>query len=718
MSPTPINPGQQGPIDPNDSERLREAARFLSDRMRKSTEQISKHVKDVAGSVEKAFDGIAKDIKESDIANNLLALHQEMAKGADASSKLLERLTEQARIHQQLASQKYQSTLAHYPALRKEFSRASYLPQEAPAVNPARLASNLARAQRAGEIAQGGDITELLGGPKEAVTRGIGGPLMERGMEGELFKASDAMQRLYAEQKAGTLQAGEYENRIEEIKRKYASVLTIVREINRDKSNGIAIAEREADRIRKTAHTGTTQLRSILPEGMARGLDKSKLFNQLANSEAQAAAGGKAMGAGGQLASMGMEKMAESIAKISTMAGSVSVAFTIITKIIDAIDSLRKVQGAAIPALSAGMATGSKDASKFATDVVTSNSDIYSSLRGTSEFMPLVTQAFATMSTIGYSAMRDTDMGNKQLARGLMQVGIAGKAMGMEFGQSMGLSAKLTKALGTSEASVGSYFKQYIYLSKIAGQSMDDFGETLGDVMMRSRQLGETGALDFITEMAVRVHGLDAATKISVQGVFKSLMDLDLTRQAGMAVSTKGIGGFAKLQQSMMGAQGAPSMIGFMTNTMGALMKQVSGGLKKGMDPAERSFIMSSAYAQISGDPVIAKALFSKGPEMEKSTLYKAVTNQIQMGPKEFEELMKKEREKFDPQERGAAQMTKSVNTLEKIYALLENTFRQLIFSGVGKMMHMSGDFLATEPGGNMDENLLMKTPNNAPATK
>ena len=705
MSPTPTNPtpGQPG----GDNRDLDAIKKIIANSERPNSEQVGKVIKDVAGEVKKAMTDMANTIKESDIANNLLALHNALEEGSNATAKEIQFLRDIAVQHEQLAAAKWKATMAKYSStLGKRFgegSGTSFLSQESPTVDNLRLAKGLARNKRAGDIVQSGGFEELVGSP---ITKDIGSQMMARGMEGELFKASDAMIKLNAETKKGSV---EREAGLKNYRNEFAAVINQAKELNKNQLQGSAIADRESSRIKKTARAGTSSLRDVLPEGLARMMDSSPLFGKLRDKEEAAASGGKAMGIGSQIASMGLEKMAGAIGQLAGLAGSVSIVFAALSRLIGMMDEARKVQGAAIPALAAGAGKMGIGYEQFALDVMTSNRDIEVSLGQTNDFMPLVTEAFSAMGKVGAGAGEGGASSMKALARSLLQVGVAGKSVGMEFGQSMAIALGFQKSLGLAGGDVSNYFKHYITMSKIASMSMDEFTQSIGNAMDYTKQFGESATKGIIDEMAMRVDGMSRAATSLTHGAFKDLLGMNLTRQAGLAMAAGGgVSGLARLQKSGGGSGETP--LGVLSESAGKMMDKVAQGLQGKGEATIRLGMASAAGDLIS--PAIAKALFYEQGDLSKSALYKAVTGKSGKTAEEQKELIRKAELQYDPQVAGADAMTKASGTLERIEAILQNLVKAGVRSGMSWFFGNSADEILRDPKAKAEAIGKLKGPN------
>ena len=195
------NPSQPGPND-----NLLQSLNDLANATRTGTEGISDNVSSMARAVKSIMDETAKNLTDAEIVGNLQELQAELAKGAKARANVIERCTQQAAIAKNLASQSYQNILDFFPDLKKTFESKSFLPQQA-SLSRERIAGHLEQVSRVQSMVQGEDFTGLLGG--HGVTKNIGASLMARDMEGEVFKASQAMQKLAAEEAKGVLLEGE-----------------------------------------------------------------------------------------------------------------------------------------------------------------------------------------------------------------------------------------------------------------------------------------------------------------------------------------------------------------------------------------------------------------------------------------------------------------------------------------------------------------------------
>ena len=642
-------PGQPGPGDQVADAKLKSVISDALNRTQKTTDFLSDKVANSAHAVEDMMMQLAREFDYTKIYETLKSLKAAMADTSAKGMQDLKRLTEQAKQADAFAHTTFQRVVEENEDLAFAKTK-SFLPADT-VLSKKKISSHIAQVSRLQDIVQGGDFTELFG---KAAGPSAGRNLMARGLEGEVFKASQAMQLLVAETKRFNLSAPEVELRLKGIRDTFSKTISVA-------LYGPVVGAREDARIVAQRHTGANQLRAAMPGFLARGMDKIPGMSGILASEESKAPQGYFAG----VASAGLEKL---VGTFGGVAGAVSITVAAIAKFIAILDEQRKMQGEAIPALTAGASTMSSAYVNFADAVMSDNKDIYSSLAYTKEFMPLVSQAFKTMSSIGYTSGRDTMAGNLALARSLMEVGIAGKGMGMEFGESMGLAATFTKALNLNDAQVGNYFNRYIALTKIAKQSMGDFGASIGDAMGYARQFGTSGADSIIDEMATRVHDLtDEATRLNAQGAFKSLLGMDLGRQAGLAMAMGGHSGLVRLETS----GGNP--LGVLTDSIGYLMKKISGGLA-GKDEATRRLGIASGAGSLLENPAIAKALYNVQGPIEQSDLFRAITNQTGLSAKQNQALIDKAEAQFDPAQRGADSMNKATTTLDKILDILDNT--------------------------------------------
>lgn len=700
MSPEPINP-----TPPGGNEDLLANIRARRQAMRDANARIRPPD---ANDYTKHLEKIVKDLEELDGV-----VEGRLQKDSEQIKKITQRLS----IQRQLSPSVWAAAASSRRELFEKYEDISFAPSQITRSTPGYRASYLERVKGLGIEARSPEFQSLLGESiSPSASQNIGGELMSRGLEGEVSKISKDFIEMNAQRTAGLLTESAYARKVEDLKNKYAVTLNVVRELNKNKAEGVQLADKETERIKAGASAGYANLRRILPAAGARTLDAAvqspsfqKIFGNVEAEEKAAGAGRKDMAPMASAASQGMDKIASSLQQILSISKMASIAMIAVGKFIEALDEARKVQGAAIPALAAGAGNMGIGYQKFAMDVLNSNDAIFDSLKYTDQFVPLVTASFSAMATIGNTSNRHLESGNRNLARSLMEVGLAGKGMGMEFGQSMGMAAQFTKALNLGEHQVGKYFKEYIALSKIARLSMDDFGKSIGDVMEYSKMFGEEGAKRIVADMAVMTKNLGPAQQQVAMGALRSMANMDLTRQVGMvmAANNGSSASIMKLQRAMAGGANGPGVLGVMTESVGAMMQQVSAGLK-GDDVGRRLLGMASAAEQLMG-PGMGKALFAQGENFEQSELYRVMMGQSDKTPKEIQKLIDDMQKQFDPQRMGAEAMTKNTDTLTKIFNLLENTFRGMARSVLGSKLGLNIMDFASDMGETGESNALLK---------
>ena len=512
----------------------------------------------------------------------------------------------------------------------------------------------------------------------------MAGEMAAGDQDSELAKIENKLRKIAVLKEKGFLVGKQDEKMLVALQRAHAPFIKGLKERAGLDATHERVAIREKSRLEAQALSGTTKLRNQLGAGGAKALDwmlGNKAGKAIMAAEDNAAK--KPMGYMAGMASMGMSKLASSgiAAMLNPITATVAAMAAAFRMIIGAVDDLRRVQGQAVPAMAAGggkLVYKNEQLARSLMDATGANHDLYMSLSGTNQFVPLVSASLATMGTLGSRSLRDTKEHAFATAKSFMEVGVMGQAMGLPMEKSMQMAAGFSRVFNKSGKDISKTFKEYIALSQIAGQSIDEFGGSIGDLTEYAKSFGAAGAQNILSSMgAITMNQqMTQMQKELAQGAGRSLLTSGLPYQAGLSLAARGQGG-------LMGLARAGNPMDYMTENVGALVKSAMAGMA-GADEGTKRLSLASIVGQLTRMPGLDMALFKGEKDIEKQELFKAVTGQLNMTQEAVNAMVLKEASKYDAQAMGVYAATQQVGTLERIANMIENFINQYVRSSAG----------------------------------
>ena len=421
-------------------------------------------------------------------------------------------------------------------------------------------------------------------------------------------------------------------------------------------------------------------------------LGRSKLITDLGEAQVDAAAGGKALGAGQLAASAGIEGLVSAMGAIApaltTAASGVALFGSVFKFVLQTLDEGRMIGGKSMQAL----ALNSKDAFNEmsltgggAAEAIRAASGLTITdigMMGGAFQNDLIPAAQAAMMTFN-TWDRAADNVNKFTGT-LIKGAVEGAAAGIPFAESMAMMAKATRSFGVSDAGALRTFRTMKNGARESHLAINDFNEVLGDSVEWGKRFGDQSGMYAQMATILSPGKLGTAQRMMVgQGV--AGLAMSPFRMLGLSAGASGSSAAAMAgvwKASAEGGAGKKGILGFAQETLAKTMevKRFGGGqhdvwqaLKEG-DIQEKTQAAMFAAAQLTGKTENFTAFAKPGFADDVQKMLK--------GDKDAAAKVKANLEDSDAQTKGIRSIVQNTDGLKII--------QEAVLSMAKTLVHMS----------------------------